>query len=173
MGPGTTPAENVGTVAMAFTAATAVGLDTHLRLGVGGLAWAVATVIAFDIGAGVWVLATPAARRWYHREGMGWLAALAFPAGHVHPFVVAALFVGASWHWAGFVYGGILVATIAIRATPRPLRTSAALVASAVIISVAASVAPDAPAWFVPTLTLKLVAAHAVPDIPGATGRPS
>lgn len=172
MGPGTTRAENLGTMLAALLAATAVGIDTHVRLGVGGLAWVVATAIAFDIGAGVWVLATPAARRWYHREGMGWLQALAFPAGHVHPFVVAALFAGAPWRWAGFLYGAIVLATAAVRVAPRPLRNSTALLASAVIIAVAAALGPDAPAWLAPTLTLKLVAAHAVPDIPALAAAP-
>jgi hypothetical protein len=56
-----------------------------------GLAWtwwqyAAAALLAFDISGGITTNATSSAKRWYHREGHGTKAHLAFLSVHIYKY---------------------------------------------------------------------------------------
>lgn len=163
VGPGATLGENLGTLLIAVLAAAAAGLDASLRLDGSWLQVAVSAALAFDVIAGVWANATPAARRWYHREGQGPSKIIGFSAVHVHPFLLVWVW-DQSWVWAAVVYLSILLSTAALHALPMRLRLAAGLVLSVCVVWGAAAIEPAMLAWFVPAMALKLVVAHGVSD---------
>lgn len=160
VGPGAKAAENVGTVVAALGGAAGAFLDASSRAGYPPWLSVVAAALAFDVVAGVWVLATPAGRRWYGHLAGRWQ--VAFTAAHVHPFIVAWLFPGAPWVWAAWLYCTILVVSAVAWRSPPALRPPLTLVACVPIVTGAAVLGPAAPVWFAPTLALKLLASRSL-----------
>ncbi len=163
VGPGATRAENLGTVLIAVLAGAAAGLDAAARLDGTWLQVAVTAALAFDVIGGVWANATPAARRWYHREGQGPSKVIGFSAVHVHPFLVAWLWDG-SWAWAAVVYLSILASTAVVQALPQRLRLAAGLTLTVCVVWGAGAIEPAVLGWFVPAMALKLIVAHGISD---------
>ncbi|HEX2131974.1 MAG TPA: hypothetical protein VHH15_10450, partial [Actinophytocola sp.] len=105
------------------------------------------------------------AKRWYHRPGRGFRQHARFVVGHVHPFVLAAVFPGFGWGAAGVVYGYLVVAALVVLVLPEYLRRPAALTLAGVGVVVGAALqVPAGLAWFVPLFYLKLLVAHLVPE---------
>jgi len=166
VGPGASAAENAGTIGLAIAGAVGAGLWAWLEQRTVAQS-VLAAVLAMDVVAGVWANATPASRRWWHRDGTGVRTHLGFVVPHVHPFLVAWLFDDASWTWAGVLYGSIVLAAIVVTQMPRRLQTPASLVLCVPIVAVAHALAPGVLVWLAPALALKLVAGHASSDVPG------
>jgi len=168
VGPGASAAENIGTIALAFVGAIGAGSWAYVE-GATTLQATLAAVLAFDVVAGVWANATAASRRWWHRAGTGLRTHLAFVVPHVHPFLVAWLFEGASWVWAAVLHGSIVLAVVFVARMPRPLQTPTSLVLCVPIVAAAHALAPGVLPWLAPALALKLVAGHVPADVPGGT----
>lgn len=164
VGPGASAAENAVTLIVApVAAALAVWL---LPAGASTLQQALAAVLAFDVIAGVWVMSTPAARRWYHRPGRSLASRWAFAFGHVHPFVIAVVFELPLWPWAGCLYAGMVTATVGLGLVPRRLRAPAAALVVVVVLTIDAMVGGGPLVWFAPAYMMKLVIGHLLPDHP-------
>ena len=123
-------------------------------------------LLAADLWGGVTCNHTPAAARWYHRDGRGAAQHLAFSAGHVHPVVLAWLDGGAQRHrlrWAVALYGYLLIATALVTAVgDRRVRRALGLLTTAGGVLLDRGLGPSAAApWFAPVFFAKLLAGHA------------
>jgi len=169
IGPGATPAEQ----ALGWIGALGVSLAVLAYALLANPGWSllqviVLEVIAFDIGGGVVVNATGAAKRWYHRPGQGMAQPLGFVALHLHPFVIAWLFRDGAWLWAAGIYGWLIASTVLIGLVPTAIKRPLALLLALVgILADALLAAPLAGlGWFVPLLGIKLLVSHLVPEEP-------
>jgi hypothetical protein len=96
---------------------------------------------------------------------------LAFAALHVHPFVVVMLFPGSRWAWAAGWYAAAVIGVGLVAAAPTYLKRPAAMgVATLALLVADMAAGPGGLAWLGPTLVLKLVVAHAVPETPYRPG---
>jgi hypothetical protein len=84
-GPGAGTAENAGSLVLGFAGVVLAPALARRRVpGRQGVGPAL-RVLAADLWGGAWCNNTPAAARWYHRDGQGAAQHLVFSAGHVHP----------------------------------------------------------------------------------------
>ena len=165
-GPGAGTAENAGSIGLGLAGALLApalarrrdpgrrGVDPALRL------------LAADLWGGVWCNNTPAAARWYHRDGQGAAQHLSFSAGHVHPVVLAWLDGGTQSHrlrWALALYCYLLAATAVVTAAgDRRVRRALGLVTTGGGVLLDRGLGPSAGApWFAPVFFAKLLAGHA------------
>lgn len=173
IGPGATRAEIALELGVAFVAAIAVpAYALWAGLGWSWLQLAVAAVLAFDIAGGVATNATASAKRWYHREGQGFWQHFAFTAVHLHPLIVAWLFLGMDWAFFGIVYGYLVLAAAAVLLTPLYLRRPVALTLYCGGLAVGLYALSPTPGleWFVPLFYLKLLVSHILREEPYAPG---
>ena len=167
-GPGAGAVENAGSIGWGLVGAVLAPRLSRPRArpGRGTAADVVLRLLALDLWGGAWCNNTPAAARWYHREGHGPRRRLLFCAAHLHPFVVAGLDGrrgGRSrWARAGVEYGYVLLAAVAVERVPRRARRAAGVLATAggVVLDRALGPSPAAP-WFAPVHCAKLLAGHA------------
>lgn len=168
VGPGWTRPEKVVLYASIAMASVALPLVAAVR----GYPWSglqslVAALLAFDIVGGAVTMATNPGKAWYHRPGQGFRQHLAFVAVHVHPFLVAWLFVPSmDWSYALGSYGYLLVLSVAILRAPLYLKRPMA--AGAIAIGCLANglilTPPLGMAWFLPVFYIKLFSSHLVPE---------
>lgn len=166
IGPGASGAEKAGTLAFAIAGgAGALAIGYVADVDWKGWQWVLAALIGTDLMGGIWVNATPAARRWYQRPVVGRSGQFRFVAGHVHPFLVAWLFRGGDWGYGLGLYGFTLAAASLVLALPVQLRAAAALTLATIGIAAEAALADPLPAlvWFAPAYLLKLLPAHLSP----------
>ena len=161
-GPGAGVVENAGSLGLGLAGAVlAPGLS---RRPAGRATAPVLRLLALDLWGGVWCNNTPAAARWYHREGQGAAQHLAFAAGHLHPAVLARLDAGPGrLRWAVALYGHLLAATALLTATrDRRVRRALGLATTVggVLLDRALGPSPSAP-WFAPVYFAELLAGHA------------
>jgi len=167
VGPGATWVENAGTVTIGLLAGL---LAPALLPGdASALQQGLAMALALDLGAGIWVTASPAGRRWYQRPSRPAWSRLAFVAAHGHPFVVAWAFGATAWGWAGALYVHAVAMTGLLLALPARLRTSTCLVGIAAWLAVEPRLESPLP-WFGAAYLLKLLAGHGLPEVPGGDG---
>jgi hypothetical protein len=127
---------------------------------------AVLRLLALDLWGGAWCNNTPAAARWYHRDGQGAAQHLVFSAGHVHPVVLAWLDGDVHRHrlrWALALYGYLLAATAVVSAArDRRVRRALSLVTTVGGVLLDRGLGPSAAApWFAPVFFAKLLGGHA------------
>ena len=169
-GAGATRAEKALVLAT-VAAAGAVLIGGHT----GTWAWwqtALVAVLAVDLVGGVVANGLDAAKRFYHADPParpGRLARLAldpaaFAAGHVHPFVLAWAFPSVGWGWAAAWYLACLAGALLVSRTPRYLARPTAL--GVTVVALLAGPGAGELSWVGPVLVLKLVLAHAVPEVP-------
>lgn len=165
-GPGAGVVENVGTLGLGVCGAVLRPRLVRPRDRHGPVGAAVVRVLASDLWGGAWCNNTPAAARWYHREGHGPRRRLLFCAAHLHPFVLAWLDREPGrrprWGRAGvqYVYG-LGAAAVVEHAAPRSRRAIGLLATGGgVVLDRALGVSATAP-WFAPVLFTKLLAGHA------------
>jgi hypothetical protein len=135
---------------------------TVIQLVVGGL-------VAADLAGGVVANAAGPAKAWYHRPGQGFWQHLGFVAVHIIDIaLVAGLFRGMDWAYAGGVYGYLLLATIVVLRVPLYLQRPVALLlyGGAILLDVYLFPATAGMEWFVPVLFLKLLVAHVLREAP-------
>lgn len=157
---------------LASAAAPALAIAAIVAAGADLAAWQIALlmVLAVDLGGGVFVNASAAAKRWYHRAGARDWHHAAFVAAHLHPFAVAWALPGVDWAWAAALYGGTMLAALAVLACPPYLRRPVALTLAALVLAVLplAAPAPVLIVWFAPFFVLKLLVAHILHEEPYA-----
>ncbi|SDK42801.1 hypothetical protein [Natronorubrum texcoconense] len=124
----------------------------------------VVVLVAFDIAGGIVANTTVSGTRWWHRPAQTRRDHLRFVAGHLHPFVLAWLFVGLTWADAAVIYGFLVCGAAVILATPDDLERPVAMGVFSVGLLVALYVVavPNGLEWFVPFLYLKLLPGHLV-----------
>lgn len=160
-------------IALAVSAfAPAVALAAVLVEGRALAAWQIIVlmVLAVDLGGGVFVNATAAAKRWYHRAGTQDWHHFVFVVLHIHPLLIAWAFPESGWMWAAFLYAATVGSTIMVLACPLYLRRPVALTAAAFVLAIAPLVAstPLLLAWIAPFYVVKLLVAHIVHEEPYA-----
>lgn len=164
LGPDASRAEAALALGAGAACALAVPALAHARV----LGWTtaqllVAALLAFDLFGGVAVNASRAGRRHYHAPGRRSADHLVFVAAHVlHVAVVAWLFRGGDWVFAGG-FGALLLASAAmVLAVPMDIRRPVALLAYAVAVLAATTAVSPTPGmeWFIPVLFLKLLVAY-------------
>jgi len=155
-----------------MTAAPALALAAVLLEGRALATWQITVlmVLAVDLGGGVFVNATAAAKRWYHRMGARDWHHLAFVLVHIHPVLVAWAFPEFGWVWAVYLYAATVLSAIIVLACPHYLRRPVALTLAALVLAGAPFVAstPMFLAWIAPFYVLKLLVAHIVHEEPYA-----
>jgi len=156
-----------------------LGWGTAILFAAGQLLWAfvgsnwawwqilIAVVFAFDIGGGVVVNATRSGRQYWHRPELTTRDHILFYAAHVHPFVVAFFWPEYSWLQAGFTYVGMGIFAYIVFILPAELKRPAAfgLAAIAIVAGITLLEMPAGLIWFVPMYFMKLILAHAVPEV--------
>ncbi|MEY7847749.1 hypothetical protein AB7C87_00900 [Natrarchaeobius sp. A-rgal3] len=165
VGPTATPAEQGVTLAVAICWTLAVcGYAVYADLGWSTLQLAVVAAITFDVAGGVTATASVNGRRWWHRAGKTNRDHFMFVAGHVHPFVLAALFASVTWTAAGIVYAYVLLASILVLGVGPTLRrpVALALFSGWVLFAAYQSILPVGLEWFGTLLALKLLVGHLV-----------
>lgn len=154
----------LGTALVALAAATIGAPDLAV--------WqlAVLMLLAVDLGGGVFVNASAAAKRWYHRPGVPGWHHWAFVAAHLHPFLVAWLFPEAGWRWAACLYAATVMAAAVVLGAPLYLRRPVALTLAALILAALPLAAPVPLhlAWIAPVFVIKLLIAHSLHEEPYA-----
>jgi hypothetical protein len=138
-------------------------------------AWQVVILglIAFDIAGGVIDNATSAAKRWYHRPGVGTRQHLGFIALHiVYLAYVSVVFVERPWWYFGVFTALLMLCAVIVEAVPlfvqRPV--AMALYAASIAISMLGFAAAPGLEWFVPLLFLKLLIGHLLREAPFRPG---
>ncbi|MGD1933042.1 MAG: hypothetical protein ACFB0Z_00805 [Candidatus Phaeomarinobacter sp.] len=156
----------------AMTATPALALAAILIEGQALAIWQIVVLMALavDLGGGVFVNATAAAKRWFHRIGARDWHHLAFVLLHIHPLLIAWLLPEFGWVWAAYLYAATVTSTVIVLACPLYLRRPMALTAAAFVLAVAPLLAgtPLLLAWIAPFYVLKLLVAHIVHEEPYA-----
>ena len=169
LGPGYTRAELVLTLCTGLGCAI-VALVLALRDETDFSWWqlALVSIVAFDLGGGIPANAAGCAKRWWFRPGQGFWHHFRFNAVHLHPFLFAFVFDQVSWDYAAFVWGTVVVGTLAVLLTPKYLQRPLGLsvVAGALVLQMLFGAPTVAFAWLAPVLWLKLISSHAVYDAP-------
>jgi hypothetical protein len=169
-GPGATKAESLLGWAAAFLAGGGVlAYALVMDLGWSPLQLILAVFLAFDLAGGVFVNATSAAKRWYHRQGQGFMQHFAFVALHaVQLGMVAFLFRPNDWAYFLVNYGFLLLSTTLILALPLYLRRPMALIVLCDTFLINAYLFDLTPGleWFLPVFFLKLLVAHILREEP-------
>lgn len=128
------------------------------------LQYAVAVLVALDLGGGIVANATHSGKSWFHRDERSPSRRFAFVAGHVHPFAISVVFAPIDPLYGGVVYLGLLAATAVVLWAPRSLKPSFAFAAvtALVVVDGILVVLPAGIDWFVPVFALKLLVGHLV-----------
>lgn len=155
-----------------MAAAPALALAALLVEGRALATWQIVAlmVLAVDLGGGVFVNATAAAKRWYHRASARDWHHLAFVLLHIHPLLVAWAIPESGWMWAAYLYAATVTSTVIVLACPHYLRRPVALTAAAFVLAAAPLVASTSLllAWIAPFYVVKLLVAHIVHEEPYA-----
>ncbi|MEU7150628.1 hypothetical protein AB0B79_19975 [Streptomyces sp. NPDC039022] len=145
----------------------------------GDLGWpwwkyAVAVALVFDLAGGVVANGLDAAKRFHHgplplpptRLNRFLHHEVGFAAAHLQPVVIGLLF-GGPWWWGPLWYAWALAGVVLVNRARRHLARPVALFAVLAGVMVAPALpAPAGFGWLPAVLLLKLVLAHAVPEIP-------
>jgi len=165
------PGAAIGELALGWSAAIVAGLAQAVWIVVVAPSWSVlqmiiAVLFAFDIGGGVVVNATSSARNWWHRPGQGLPQHIVFFAAHLHPFVVAWLWLSFGWLEAGALYLTMVAMAVTVLMSPARLARPLAFGLGAVGIVLGMTVLrmPVGLEWLPALYYVKLVMAHAVRD---------
>lgn len=174
-GPGTTPTEYLlqGAVIAVLTA-----LIVALTLRAGSLEltwrqWLVLLVMAIEITGGIVTNATSPAKRWYHREALGFGDQLGFVALHgVHLVLFTLVLGGMGWGATALCYGLLLATAAVLLRVPLYLQRPLALSLYAGLLLLSFVLVPPASgfAWFLPFFFLKLEVSHLVREAPFRPG---
>ncbi len=175
-GPGTTPAEYLlqgaavavlATLIVVFTLLTGPGELTWLQ-------WLVLVVLAIDMPGGIVTNATSSAKRWYHREALGFGDQLGFVAMHGGHLVLFTLVLGGmGWGASALCFGLLLTSAALLLRVPLYLQRPLALGLYAGLLLLSFVLVPLSTgyAWFLPFFFLKLDVSHLVREAPFRPGR--
>lgn len=170
VGPGATRAEQLLSLVPASLAALAISYYAYRnQLGWNVTQVIVAALLAFDIVGGVTTNATASAKRWYHREGQGFVQHFGFVAVHAFQiFLVAWLFRGFDMTFFGVAYLYLLFSALVTLTVPLYIQRSVALlfVCGAIVLSAYVLLPTAGFEWFIPFLFIKLLVSHLLKEEP-------
>ncbi len=170
IGPGATKAE----IILQFTLAGlfGIGIVAYSFCAKFGWTWwqyLIGFLIAMDMSGGILTNATSSAKRWYHREGVGFKTHFGFVLIHLLQIVII------SWAFMDFdiayiliTYGYLVGGSLIILQTKHYLQRPVALflVAVGFVISLYALGAAPGVEWFAPMLFLKIMVSHLLKEEP-------
>ena len=170
IGPGATRSEQILSLVPSILAAVAISYYAYRnQLGWNLVLYIVAALLAFDIVGGVITNATSSAKRWYHREGQGFVQHFGFVAVHAFQiFLVAWLFRGFDMTFFGVIYLYLLFSALMTLTVPLYIQRSVALlfVCGAIILSTYVLSPTAGFEWFIPFLFIKLLVSHLTKEEP-------
>jgi hypothetical protein len=145
--------------------------------------WAVALVLAFDLGGGAVANGLNSCKRFYHtpaREGEGALVRAVknhwvFTGLHLHAVIVYALW-SPDHLWVGLAWYVLLLLSVGtVGAAPLYLARPVAFLLVGAVLVAQPDIGPSVPhlEWLVPLLFLKIVLGHAVREEPYRPAAPS
>ncbi len=170
IGPGATQAEKdlQGYIPLlAGGALLAYGVYAELDWSV--IQYLVALLLTIDMVGGVITNATSSAKRWFHREGEGIKAHMAFIAIHfIQLGLLSVFFLDMNFWWVAQTGAFMLLAASIILLTPlylqRPVAMS--LYGLSVLLCLYVFASPVALEWFLPLFYLKLFISHLLREEP-------
>lgn len=168
-GPGETAAEFWLGIIPSFIAAVVIpAYAIHKGLDWSGWQLLIAALFAFDLTGGVIFNASSSANRWYHRPGQGFKQQFGFTAVHLHPLLIAWLWLDGNWGYFIAAYGFLLLAAFLILRTPLYLRRPFALTLylAGLILSLYILTPVAGMEWFLPFFYLKLLVSHLLKEAP-------
>ena len=128
---------------------------------------------AFDVTGGVIFNATSSAKLWYHRSGQGFKQLFVSTMAHIHPLLIAWLWLAGDWTYFFITYGFLLLAVLLILKVPlylrRPIAISLYLVG--LIIGLYLFTPVKGLEWFLPFFYLKLLISHPLREAPFQAGK--
>lgn len=164
IGPGVTKGELVIQIIMPILAMfISVVYAATLPVDWSGGQYIVCAILAGDMVGGIITNATSTAKRWYHRNGQGFLEHYKFVVTHLcHLVLVSWLFLSFDFLW--LLYSGVflLIAAACILKSPVYLQRPISLTfyGIALILSLYVLVSPKGLEWFLPLFYLKLLVSH-------------
>ncbi|KJZ14874.1 membrane protein [Marinomonas sp. S3726] len=170
IGPGATRAEKDVQTYIPFIAAGILAYFVYQA----GLDWSwaqyfVAILLTVDMVGGVITNATSSAKRWYHREGEGFVQHMSFISIHfIQLAVFSYFFLELNVWWIAYVGAYMLLASAAILLTPLYLQRPIALILYSVSLILSLYVFETAVGleWFLPVFYLKLLISHILREEP-------
>ena len=142
-----------------------------------GLGWSpwqliVATFFAFDVTGGAIFNAASSAKLWYHRPGQGFKQLFGLTAVHIHPLLIAWLWLAGDWGYFFVTYGFLLAAVFVILKAPLYLRRPVATALYLAGLSVGLYLLDPIRGleWFLPFFYLKLLISHPLREAPFQAG---
>ena len=164
IGPGATPAEMVLQLLPSLVAAIVAPLYA-ITLSVEWTPWQLGAmaILGFDLVGGILTNATATAKRWYHRQGQGWLQHMGFVSLHLfHIGLVALLFRGGDSRFFLILSSYLLLAAGIILISPLYLQRPISL--GLYVLTLLCDRYVLAPTtgleWFLPLFFLKLLVSH-------------
>lgn len=138
-----------------------------------GLDWStwqllIAAIFAFDLTGGVIINASSSAKRWYHRPGQGFKQLFGFTSAHIHPLLIAWLWLDGDWKYFFIAYVFLLFAATLILKAPLYLQRPIALTLYLIglILSLYFLAPIEGLEWFLPLFYLKLLMSHLLKEAP-------
>ncbi|MFC2149790.1 hypothetical protein ACFLQ8_03715 [Candidatus Auribacterota bacterium] len=122
--------------------------------------YVVAFLITFDTVGGAITLAMPAAKKWYHRPERKPVSYFLFNCAHIHPFIIAWVFVPEmQWIYPVTIYAYLVLTTLFLLKTPPALKGGLAVlfIVFGCFINIYMVLPPLGFVWFVPVFYLKLL----------------
>ncbi|MGF1726843.1 hypothetical protein [Photobacterium nomapromontoriensis] len=164
IGPGATKAELAIQIIIPIVALiVSVAYALTLPVDWGTAQYIICALLAADMAGGILTNATSTAKRWYHRNGQGFLDHYKFVVTHLcHLVLVSWLFLSFDIPWILYSGGFLLIASACILLSPiylqRPI--SLAFYGLALIMSLYLLPSPVGLEWFLPLFYLKLLVSH-------------
>ncbi len=125
VGPGMSVSELWLCLTPTLLATTAVPLYA-IKNNLGWNVWQliIAAIFAFDLVGGAIVNVTPTAKRWHHKAENGFKYHFLFITLHLHPFIIAWLYLEGKLKYSLLIYTYLIIATLIILLSPLYLQKS-------------------------------------------------
>jgi len=164
IGPGATKAELVIQILVPLVALiVSIVYAITLRVDWNIAQYIVCALLAGDLVGGIITNATSTAKRWYHRNGQGFLDHYKFVATHLcHLTLVSWLFLSFDLLWVVYSGAFLLIASACILKSPVYLQRPVSLTfyGIALVLSLYLLANPEGLEWFLPLFYLKLLVSH-------------
>lgn len=122
----------------------------------------VGSVLVADLAGGVVANSTNAAKAWWHRAGQGLKQHLLFTSLHLHPFIIAWLYLDGDWVYALVNYFALLAITILLFNVSKRLHRPLAFLCITGILTFNIFLYEPLASFFMLLFFMKLVAGHLV-----------
>ncbi|MBD1937722.1 hypothetical protein [Microcoleus sp. FACHB-68] len=122
----------------------------------------IAAIIAFDLVGGAIINVTQTTKNWHHKPEHGFKYHFLFIAFHLHPAVIAWLYIGGDWAYFLLAYSYLIIAATIILLSPLPLQRAESILLYMGCIVLHNYVLARVPGmeWFLPIYFLKLLVCY-------------